>query len=226
MGRQALNYLKEHDLGRIVMTNRTHHKSLDLQGVFPDVDVIPYDDRYDLLGDMDVLITATASPHTVIRNSRIGGRDKPLLILDMALPRDVDPKVGEREDVKLFVVDDLREISERNMKKRRALCEEALLAREPEIRELGHWLKTMKVDPLIGQLKQRADQIGDDTLDYLNKKLKLDLKESKLLDKMVHSALKRMIREPILQLKSMKDIGEQEKAIEVLEQLFQLEEDK
>lgn len=224
MGRQALSYLSGMGLEKIMMTNRTHHKVVEAAKAFDGVEVVPYDERYEWLKKADILISATASPHVIFKNDLLGELEKPLTVLDMAIPRDVDPQIGMRPDVFLSVVDDLKAISDENTEKRRALS----LVAEERVREAvdAHmtWMLTSRVDPVINKLASKREKIGADTLDILHKKIRLDEKEKAFLEKMLHSALKRMVREPIINLKKIEDTEEQDITLSVVERLFDFKE--
>ena len=224
MGRQALSYLHGMKLNKLMMTNRTHHKGVEVAQKFEDVDVVSYDDRYDIVKDVDILISATGSPHVIFKDELLGGLTKHLTILDMAIPRDVDSQIGERETVTLNVVDDLKAISDENTEKRKALSVVAGEMVDTAVDEHMTWMLTSRVDPVINKLSQKREKICVDTLDILNKKIKMDEKERALLEKMLQSALKRMVREPIINLKKVEDSSEQDNVISVMENLFEFKE--
>lgn len=220
MGRQALSYLNGMNLDKLMMTNRTHHKGVEVAKNYEDVEVVSYDDRYEIIKDVDILISATASPHVIFKNDQMGDLVKPLTILDMAIPRDIDSKISLRENVDLIVVDDLKAISDENTEKRKALGLIAEKMVDEAVDEHMNWMLTSRVDPVIKKLSLKREKICMDTLDILNKKIKMDEKEKALLEKMMQSALKRMIREPIINLKKVDESEEQDQMIEVIEHLF------
>jgi len=224
MGRQALSYLNSMKLSKLMMTNRTHHKGVEVAQQYDDVEVVSYDDRYKVLESVDILISATGSPHVIFKDELIGPLTKPLIILDMAIPRDVDAAIGERKEVSLNVVDDLKAISDENTEKRKILSVVAEEMVDEAVETHMVWMLTSRVDPVIHKLEKKRNKICVDTLDILHKKIKMDEKEKALLEKMVQSALKRMIREPIINLKKVEDTLEQEKMITVMENLFDFKE--
>ena len=226
MGRQALSYLHEMKLSKLLMTNRTHHKGVELARSYDEVEVVSYDDRYEVVKNVDILISATGSPHIIFKEALMAERDKPLTILDMAIPRDIDSEIGLRDKVRLIVVDDLKAISDENAEKRKALGKIAEGMVDEAVEEHMTWMLTSRVDPVIGKLAQKREQICVDTLDILNKKIKMDEKEKAILEKMLQSALKRMVREPIINLKKVEDSLEQDNMITVVEHLFDFKESK
>jgi len=221
MGRLALNYVIESNPGAVFMTNRNHQKVIDLRNEFPMIQMVPYEDRYRIIQEVDVVITATASSHSVIRFHEMPVLSGPLAIMDMAVPQDVEPEVATLPGISLFNVDSLMRISEENEKRRQELAVEALKLIENDLEEFRNWMHSVKADPAIVSLNALRRQIEEDTYDYLNRKLTMDSRDRRLMEKMISSALKRMIREPIMKLKSLKDEEEITQYTRFIEELFQ-----
>lgn len=217
----SLKYLLEEDLGEIYHTNRTHGKLKEIFKEYPDLKPMEYKDRYDVLEKVDILITATGAPHTIIMKEDMKPIHKPLHILDLAIPRDVDDALREDKNVSLYHIDDLRKVSDQNLLEREKLSKEAALMIEEDVDEYLNWLECIKVDPILESLNERCSCIKDNTLDYINRKLDLDPREKKIVEKMIGSALRRVIREPIKTLKTTtpQQSGEY---MEIVKELFQI----
>lgn len=221
MGRLALSYVMESRPGVVYMTNRNHQKVIDLRNEFPEIQMVPYEDRYRILQEVDVVITATASSHSVIRFNDMPPLLGPVAFMDMAVPQDVEPAVAAIPGVTLFNVDSLMRVSEENELRRKELAREALQLLENDLEEFRSWMHSVKADPAIVSLNALRKQIEDDTFDYLNRKLVMDHRDRRLMEKMISSALKRMIREPIVKLKSLKNEEEIAQYTSFIEDLFQ-----
>ncbi|MEJ8555286.1 glutamyl-tRNA reductase [Tepidibacter sp. Z1-5] len=218
----ALKHLIEEDLDEIYIANRSHKKVLDLSDDFPMVTPIEYEKRYEILKDVDVVITATASPHTIIKKDDMMDIKNEVYIMDIALPRDVEESVGELSNINVYDIDDLKKISDENEQRRIELSKVAKNIIDDSIDEFLEWMSHIKVDPTIKSLNERCSDIQKDTLDYIYRKLDLDCREKKIIEKMLHSALKRVIREPIIKLKSTKDEGKVKGYTSIIEELFDL----
>ncbi|RKD30620.1 glutamyl-tRNA reductase [Thermohalobacter berrensis] len=221
MGRLALEYLLEEKLDKVYMSNRSHERVVNIKKCYPKVNPIDYDERYNILNEVDILVTATASPHTIIKSEDMPTLEKELYIMDMAMPRDVDDKVKDISKVYLFNIDDLKKISSENEKKREELSRRAKDIINSDIDEFINWLKTIKVDPVIKALNRQCSKVQEDTLEYIYRKLELNSREKKIIQKMLNSALKRIIRNPILKLKELDDEEKLEEYIELLDNLFE-----
>lgn len=222
MGKLAFRHLLEEGIEKVYMCNRNHDKVYDLSKEFPEIIPIDYKERYECLSSVDILMTATSSPHTVIKKSEINAKKPLLYMMDLALPRDIDPKVKELEGVKLYDIDDLTKISMENEQKRQELAKTAMFMIDEKIEEFINWSVSIKVDPVIKSLNKRCQEIEEDTLNYIYRKLDLGNREKKILEKMLSSALSRVIREPILKLKSIDEDKKREAYIELMGELFEL----
>lgn len=223
MSRLALNHLEEEKLQNIYVTNRSYEKLKDIQEQYKNLIPIKYEDRYKVLENVDIVISATASPHIILKKEDMINISNKLVMMDIALPRDIDKNLNDFNNIEVYDIDDLKKISEENDKKRRELaCIGELIINE-KIVEFNEWLDTIKIDPTIQSLNDKCSDIREDTLDYIYRKIDLNCKEKKIIDKMLTSALKRLIREPIINLKQIKDTGKQEEYIKIVEDLFDLQ---
>lgn len=222
MSRLAMKHLEEEKVKNIYVTNRSYCKLESIQAEYNNLIPIRYEDRYSVMNNIDVLISATASPHVIIKKDNMPKISKELHMMDIALPRDIDSQLSEVENVFLYDIDNLKKISDKNEKKRRELAKLGELTIRERIDEFLDWANSIKIDPTIQCLNDKCIEIREDTLDYIYKKIDLNGREKKIIDKMISSALKRLIREPIVNLKQIKDKGQQQEYIRVVEDLFDL----
>lgn len=199
----AIQYLVEEDLDKIYVTNRTHGRIKEVFKHYEELIPIEYKDRYKVLEDVDVLITATGAPHTIVEAKKVKHIDRSLCILDLALPRDVEEGVLENKNINLIQLDDLNKMSKENLEKREKLSEKALEIIKCDVEEFMLWLENTKVDPVLKSLNSRCKDIKTSRMDYLNRKLNLSSRESKVIEATIDSALRELIREPIKTLKAM-----------------------
>ncbi len=222
MSKLAMKHLEEEQLNHIYVTNRSYEKLKSIQDEYKNLIPIKYEDRYEVMDKVDIVISATASPHTVLKKAEMPKTSNKLIMMDIALPRDIDKNLNEFENIEVYDIDDLKKISEANDKKRRELASIGELIIDEKIEEFNEWLDTIKIDPTIQSLNDKCSDIREDTLDYIYRKLDLNCREKKIIDKMLTSALKRLVREPIINLKQIKDSGKQDEYIKIVEELFDL----
>ena len=222
MNKLTIKYLKEEKLDTIYVSNRNHGKIMELESKFKNIIPIRYEDRYKVMNDIDIVISATSSPHMVIRYDEMPKIQKKILMMDIALPRDIDPKINKLENIEIYDIDNLKDIQDKNDNKRKELAKIGSKMISEKIIEFIEWIDSIKIDPTIESLNDECLEIREDTLDYIYRKTNLDNRDKKIIDKMLTSALKRLIREPIINLKQIKDKGKREEYIKLIEELFEL----
>ncbi|SDX89650.1 glutamyl-tRNA reductase [Eubacterium barkeri] len=221
MGILALRYMAAEGFHSVYMTNRTYHPGDEYRGIYKGVNVLQYDDRYTAIEEMDVVISATASPHVVLKQELMTKRKKPLMIIDMALPRDVEPAISEMPDVDLITVDDFKHIIDEKMHYREQIAAKIEGEIDSEIDGLMVWITKSKVDNMVAHFNSHAGELADETIEILNGRLKLTEKEEEFLSKIVRSKFREMVMPSIRQLKTLDnedDILRFEKTIAFLTQ--------
>lgn len=220
----TLNHLEEENVKNIYIANRNIEKTKEIENKFDNIIPIEYSDRHKIIQEksIDIVISATSSPHLVIKYDDMPKLDKKIYIMDIALPRDIDTKLKELNYVELYDIDDLKEIHDKNDIKRNELAQKAQEIIKIKIDEFTEWLDLTFIDPTIQSLNSKCIEIKEDTLEYIFKKIDLNQREQKIIDKMLGSALKRVIREPIINLKQVKNKGQREEYIKVIEDLFEI----
>ncbi len=222
MSQLTMKHLEEEKIGKIYVSNRSHNKVEEIKEDFKNIIPIEYSDRYEIIKDVDIVISATASPHIVIKYNEMPKTDKKVYMMDIALPRDIDPKINEIENIEVYDIDDLKEIHDKNDKRRKDIANQCKFIINDKINEFEDWIEVISIDPTIESLNDKCVEIRNDTLNYIYRKIDLDTREQKIIDKMLTSALKRLIREPIINLKQVKDKGKREEYIKLIEELFEL----
>lgn len=217
----AIRYLYEYGAGKVVVCSRTLAHAKDLLLEFPDLLVVPYEQRYKEITQSDIVISATASPHLVVRREQ-AAIDHRTVFLDLASPRDIDHRLGENEKVCLMNLDTLEQIAAENQAERERLVKISQGWIREAVKETTEWLFSSRMDATIESLQQRCDTIVEDSFSYLNRKMDLGAREQKLLRKILKASLHRLLREPIQELKQLDSKEQQEAYQKVVEELFHI----
>lgn len=222
MSKLTMKHLEEGKVNTIYVSNRSHGKIKEIENDYKNIVPIQYNDRYKVLNDVDMVISATASPHIILKADEMPKIERKICMMDIAVPRDIDPDINKLENIELYDIDDLKQIHDKNDQKRKELANIGLEMINESIDEFVEWLDSTNIDPTIESLNERCDEIREDTLDYIFRKINLDNREKKIIEKMMTSALKRLIREPIINLKQTKDKGKREEYMKMVEELFEI----
>ncbi len=224
----AVRYLYDYGAAEVCVCSRNFAHARRLQEEFPKLRAFSYEERYQVLSECSVIVSATSAPHLVLRESQIrqkeseGAAGGARVYLDLAAPRDIDPAIADMPDAVLIDLDTLQQVSDRNRKKREQLGEACSRELCFAVRETGEWLAGSRVDQTLATLQEKCDEIVEDSFAYLNRKMVLEPREQKLLKRTLHASLKRLLREPIRELKQS-DSEHRETYEQVLRALFHMD---
>jgi glutamyl-tRNA reductase len=189
---------------------------------------VPYERLTLELADADVVIASTASPKFILTPEMMKGvvrsrRHRPLFIIDIAVPRDVDPRVGNMDNVFVYDVDDLQQVAEENLSVR---AREATLAEsivEEEVGAFLAWRRSLELAPTIVALRKRFAEVAEQELQRALPRL--DGVDRAVLEAMSRSIVNKLLHQPMTQLKA--GAGEPDGAllIDAVRRLFALSEE-
>lgn len=180
------------------------------------------------MAESDIVISCTGSPHLVIHDELVRKAmswrpDRPLVIVDIAVPRDVEPEVEEIKNVTLYDIDDLNQVLGTNQEERQREVEAALGIITAELEYLIEWWETLEAKPTIGRLMQMAEDVRQRQLDMTVKKLPpLTAEQEENLDAMTKAIVNKILHNPIQYLR--KNGHTNEEVVRVLRELFALDE--
>ncbi len=188
----ALRYFADRGVGRIFITNRTFSRAQELSEEFGG-EPIPFEVFKDYLYQMDIVLTCTGAMEPIISRKDLDRamkkrKGKPIFIIDIAVPRDVDEESKQIDGVFLFDIDDLKEVVEKNLKERE---KEAIAGRkivEEEAEKFMAWLGSLEAVPIIVKVKDLFEDVRKEELEEALGKLKdLGEREREVLDKLTEA---------------------------------------
>ncbi len=229
MGELAAQNLHGNGVKQVTVINRTYEKAIDLANRFSGK-ARTLAELEKVLVEADILISSTGSKDFVISKEMMAGvekkrKGKPLFMVDIAVPRDLDPRIGDLENVFLYDIDDLEGIVEANLQERKKAAERIMLMIEKEIVDFKHWLGTLGVVPVISALREKAHAIQSETMVSLERKLpNLSERDLKVLNKHTKSIINQLLKDPILQAKELAARPDANQAMELFMKIFNIEE--
>ena len=230
MGELAIKNLHSNGAGKITVINRTLEKAQLLADQFNGQAKSMQELQCALL-EADILISSTGSTDFVIDLELMQfveriRKGKPLFMVDIAVPRDLDPRIGDLPSVFLYDIDDLQGIVEANLVERQIAANEIMLMIELELVQFKDWLGTLGVVPVISALRQKALQIQEDTMVSIENKMpELTDRERKILNKHTKSIINQLLKEPILQAKELAASSNSQDQLQLFQQIFGIEEE-
>lgn len=220
----AARHLHAQKLGRMIIANRSLDRAQRLAGGFK-ASAISLDALESHLAQADIVVCSTASPGHVIgleatRKAIVLRRHRPVFMLDLAVPRDIDPRVGQLEDVYLFTIDDLRDVVDENVKARKEEAEAAQLMIAEEVERFMSGLKARDAVPLIRELRGQAEAAREQTLEQARRMLAAGRAPDEVLEFLAATLTNRLLHGPSTVLRDAAESGDAE-LVAAADRLFQ-----
>jgi glutamyl-tRNA reductase len=229
MGELAIQNLHSNGVSKVTVINRTFEKAQNLANRFNGI-AKTLQELQCALVEADILISSTGAKDFVITKEMMVHvekmrKGKPLFMVDIAVPRDLDPRLAELENVFLYDIDDLEGIVEANMKERQKAADKIRLMIEAEIVEFKQWLNMLGVVPVISALRDKAIAIQEETMESIERKLpNLSERDLKVLNKHTKSIINQLLKDPILQAKELASRKDADEALDLFIKIFNIEE--
>jgi glutamyl-tRNA reductase len=194
----------------VFIANRRRDRALSLARRYRGT-TAPLDELPETLLTADIVVAATASPHLLLEVREIadvmsqrGGR--PLLLIDLAVPRDIDAACAGLDSVSLYDIDDLQAVASRNRKVRQAEARRAEGIIEQEIQKFAVWLGSLEVLPTLAALRTHATGIaGQVVAENQGKWESVSPRDLERIEAISRTVVNRLLHEPTLQMKAMQD---------------------
>lgn len=230
MGELAIQNLYGNGVGKVTVINRTFEKAQNLASKF-DGDAKAMNELQCTLLEADILISSTGATDYVIDYDLMKDVAKfrkgdPLFMVDIAVPRDLDPRIGDVSNVFLYDIDDLQGIVQANLAERERAANEITAMIQEEIIQFKDWFNTLGVVPVISALRKKAASIQEETmLSIENKMPNLTERERKILNKHTKSIINQLLKTPILQAKELANEKNAEAQLALFQQIFGIEDE-
>ncbi len=228
MSELTAKHLVANGVTSVLVSNRSFERAAELAKQFGGK-AIRFDELFDYMARADIVISATAATHCIIEKPEMEKvmqlrKGKKIFIIDIAVPRDVDPGVNEVEGVSLFDIDDLQNVVDKNIQQRKKEAAKAEKIIEKEIAEFWKWLNTQFVIPTIAALKKRGEDIRQKEMTRAFNRLgNITEREKKIISSMANSIVNQLLHDPVMQLKHYALTQQGHLYTEILQNLFNLD---
>ena len=230
MAELAARHLMGHGVSSIRVANRTFQVALEKAESFNGIPVSLEEVGSQLL-EVDIVITSTAASEPVITYEQVKGslrkrRNRPLFFIDIAVPRDVESRVNELDNVYVYDIDDLKGIVEVNIAHRKDEAVKAERIVQEEVLKFERWLKGLEVVPTIVSLKEKAEDIRQTEIQKsLNALGSLTPSQVKAIETLTVSLSEKIINDPILVLKKLAHRTTRDTYVDMARRLFKLDQE-
>jgi len=225
-GKLTARSLAEHGASRLLVTSRTAERARELAAELHGKPVA-FEQLGEAMGEADIVITSSSAPEFLIGQQEVaqaiaGRNGRPLLLIDIAVPRDIDPAVRDHPQVHLYDIDDLQALVDEHRSAREREVSKVELLIDDGLRRFEEWLRSRGVVPTVAALRGRADVLREAELARTLKRLRdLSPEQRAGVEAMARALVKKLLHDPIDRLKG--DDGE--RYVAVVRDLFSLDGD-
>ncbi|WP_347987457.1 glutamyl-tRNA reductase [Methylomonas sp. AM2-LC] len=198
-------HLHQHGIGRIIIANRTYDKAHALAAQFNGF-AIALSELPNHLAEADIVVSSTASQLPILGKGRVESaikkrKHKPMFMVDLAVPRDIESEVDQLPDVYLYTVDDLQNTVNQNMDSRRRAAEQAEEIIDTQVEHFLIWLRSQGAHDTIRDFRTQAEFTRDDTLKKALAQLNNGTSPEEVLQRLAYTLTNKLIHTPCVQLR-------------------------
>ncbi|NIR31064.1 MAG: glutamyl-tRNA reductase [Gammaproteobacteria bacterium] len=222
----AARHLKSGGLGRLVIANRTPERAQQLASELGGF-ALALRDAPSHLADADIVFASTASPTPILsvadaRRAIHARKRRPIFMVDLAVPRDIDPTVGELEDVYLYTVDELRDVVQENLRSREGAARQAEGIIDIQVGYFMDWLRALDAVPAIRTLRGNAELTRDEVLARAQRMAASGVPPEEALEYLANVLTNKLLHAPTVQLRRAGAEG-REDLLEAARRLLELD---
>jgi glutamyl-tRNA reductase len=227
MSELAARHLRRSGAAHIFVTNRTYERAQELAAVFQGTPV-EYNRLLALLPEVDIVITSSGAPHYVLTKDEMqriinARRNKPMFLIDIAVPRNIEPSVNQVDNVFLYDIDDLQEVVNANLRERIKEAERAEELVSQEVERMMARLKVQEVAPTIVSLQEQLEQIRNGEIERVRRKLgSLTPEQEAALESLTRGIVNKIAHGPISELRRHAGLPDGVQIIDAIRQVFHL----
>lgn len=221
-------HLAENQIGHMIVANRTVERAELLAREFK-ADAISLTEMPMRLRDADIVISSTASQLPILGKGAVERalkerKHRPMFMVDIAVPRDIEKEVGDLRDIYLYTVDDLKDVVQENMKSRQQAAEEAEKIIDVKVLEFMRWAHSLDAVPTIRALRDTATAIRETELSRAERLLEKGEDPKKVLEHLARTLTNKLTHDPTAVLRQADHDGDA-KLLDAARRLFNLSDD-
>jgi glutamyl-tRNA reductase len=212
----------------ICVASRTYNNAVMLADRV-DGEALSWEDGLQRLGQVDIVVSCTGAPRTILGREQVAGalrsrRGRPLFIIDIAVPRDVDPEVNRLDNVYVYDIDALQAVVDANLESRRSAARLAVDEIECDVEAFARWRQSLEVTPTIVGLREKMLGLGLSEMERHRAKLgPLTADQERAVHGILQGLVHKILHRPIVYLKESVDRGDVDRVASAYREIFGLD---
>jgi glutamyl-tRNA reductase len=228
MGRAVARSLAERGAANLAVANRSRPRLDGFLAEFPQARAVPFDDRLAAVAEADLVVVSTRAPEPILTRADLAQAirrrpGRPLLVVDLGVPRNVDPEARRVENLFLQGLDSLEGLIQLNLRRRREQVPKVQEIVAEELARFLHWHRSLEVEPLIGRLQKQAEAIRRQELAGALPRLPTEYHDE--VERLTRSLVRKILHHPSTRLRAADGL-ERLPRLDLLRELFQLDEEE
>jgi glutamyl-tRNA reductase len=227
MAELAVEHLIHNHVGDIHVANRTFERAVELSRRFKGRP-IKFDELIPTLSEVDIVISSTGSPEVIVTREQLKGvqrkrRNRPLFFIDIAVPRDIDPKINRLSNTYVYDIDDLKGVIDENIedRQREAIKGERIV--EEAVINFRQWYQSLDVIPTIKALRKKFEDIAAAEVQKSLPAERMSEEDRQAVERMTHSLINKILHDPTEVLKRNGCQGGRSAYLDIARKLFKLD---
>ncbi|MGE5234478.1 MAG: glutamyl-tRNA reductase [Acidobacteriota bacterium] len=227
-GRMVARDLSERGIGSLWFTNRSRERAEAFMREFPHARQVDFEERLSALTHVDIVTTTTSATEPILRKEDVAAAlrkrsARAMLIVDLGVPRNVEPTVGKLPSVFLHDIDALQSLIERNLRRRREEAPKVEAIVEEELQRFLAWYRGLEAEPVLARLQRRAEKIRVEEIERVRSRFPEATHGE--LDLLTRSLIKKILHHPSMRLRGR--AGEDTLAhLDLVRELFSLDDEE
>ena len=219
-------HLHEREAGKLIIANRTVTRAHDLAAQFAGYG-IGLDEIATHLAEADIVIASTGSStvlleQDIVRDALRKRKHRPMLMIDIAVPADIDPTVAELDDVYLYTIDDLKQVIEENMRSRQEAADQAEEIIETQAERFMAWTRSLDAVPTLRAYREHAESLGETELERARRALNSGTPANDVMEQLARGLVRKLTHDPCVNMRSAVAEGDTD-LLEAIRILYRLD---
>jgi glutamyl-tRNA reductase len=227
MSELSARHLRRSGVRQIFVTNRTYERAVEMAKVF-DGRIVEYDKFVASLPEVDIVIASSGAPHYILLKDQMkkvmsARRNRPMFLIDIAVPRNIEPSVNQLDNVFLYDIDDLQKVVDRNVQGRAKVAEEAEDIIAEEVQRMISRLKEREIAPMIVSLQEQLEQVRAGEIERMRSRLgNLTPQQEEAIQALTRGIINKIAHGPISELRKQATQPEGAHFASVIRRVFRL----
>jgi glutamyl-tRNA reductase len=228
IARSVARPLVERGARELVVTNRSAERAQQLKEEFPQAELVPFDQRMDAVRSADVVVVTTGADEPVLTRKQLkeamkSRSTRPLLVVDLGVPRNVEPSAAKVDNLFLHAIDALEHLIQRNLKKRKEEVPHVEEIVAQELDHFRHWFRNLEAEPVVASLQRQAERVRQEEVAAVLARFPAETHAD--LERLTRSLVRKILHHPSTRLRSQGGGAHDLSHLGFVRELFHLDED-